>query len=304
MVRKFLKFIGFIFCLFILALAIFLLPPHWQTRKIAPELPGKETIQALSNMPDGPVSLSYIITSTQHTPRGTLGHASFIVQWEDGKIFMVDAGMDQSGAKDFAKLMEKVANGGDGVIFGDVAGLLGSSAKRVGGIAFTHLHNDHTQGVTAFCEARKASAEDISVYKTGLQDKFHNFNTKESADIIEKSCLQPGLLSNGIVKSVDGFPGLGMAEIGGHTPGSTLFVIAMDDHIWLLSGDTTNTKIDLLEDNGKGFVYSYLLVPENTAQTRKLRRWLAALDADENISVIVSHDLAALEASGLKPFAP
>ena len=302
--RKFLKFIGFIFVCAVLALAIFLLPPHLQTRKIAPDLPSKDTMQALLNVPGGPVSLSYIITSTQQTPRGTLGHASFIVQWGDGRIFMVDAGMNQSGAKDFAKLMEKIANGGDTEIFGNVAGLLGTSAKQVGGMAFTHLHNDHTQGVTAFCAARDSVAKDILVYQTGLQNEFHNFNTKEGADIIKNSCLQPGLLSSGIVKNVDGFPGLGMIEIGGHTPGSTLFVIAVDDHIWLLSGDTTNTKIDLLDNNGKGFVYSYLLVPENTAQTKKLRLWLATLDADDDISVVVSHDLAALEASGLKPFAP
>jgi hypothetical protein len=44
-------------------------------------------------------------------------------------------------------------------------------------------------------------------------------------------------------------------------------------------------------------------VPEDVGRTEKLRRFLAALDTADDITVIVSHDLAALAASGLPEWA-
>jgi glyoxylase-like metal-dependent hydrolase (beta-lactamase superfamily II) len=103
--------------------------------------------------------------------------------------------------------------------------------------------------------------------------------------------------------TIDQFPGLGVVALGGHTPGSTLFAVASQGKLWLFSGDTTNSKADLLDDRGKNFVYSTFLVPENTDRTAALRAWLRDLDAKPDIEVIVSHDLDALEASDLEPYA-
>ena len=52
-----------------------------------------------------------------------------------------------------------------------------------------------------------------------------------------------------------------VGRIGGHTPGSTLFAVADGGRLLLFTGDITNSKADILENRGKGFVYSYLLVP-------------------------------------------
>jgi glyoxylase-like metal-dependent hydrolase (beta-lactamase superfamily II) len=100
----------------------------------------------------------------------------------------------------------------------------------------------------------------------------------------------------------DRFPGLGIVELGGHTPGSTLFAVASENRLWLFSGDTTNSKADLLDNKGKGFLYSTILVPENTARTQALRSWLAGLDANHDVTVVVSHDLADIEASGMAQY--
>ena len=97
--------------------------------------------------------------------------------------------------------------------------------------------------------------------------------------------------------------GLGIAGLGGHTPGSTMFAVAVNGRLWLFSGDTTNSKADLLSDTGKGFLYSYLMVPEDTARTGELRRWFAGLDAKADMQVVVSHDLADIEASDLRRWA-
>ena len=91
--------------------------------------------------------------------------------------------------------------------------------------------------------------------------------------------------------------------MGGHTPGSTLFAASVEGRLWLFSGDITNTMVNLQRNTGKGFIYSNLLVPENTNRTGALRLWLRDLDAQDDISVVVSHDLEALMETGMQPFA-
>lgn len=291
--------------LIILVPLFILLTAHIQTRRISPALPAPENIAALIAKPDGPISLSYVLTSSQLTSKGVLGHPVFIAQWADGHMFMIDIGMDKKGAEKFAELLKKMYGGKDPHIYGSALDLIGPTAANIQGIGFTHLHIDHTQGVGAFCAARaKNERPSIAAYLTQLQKSKHNFNTKEGAKIIRKSCLKDGHMNTGNIMSIDGFPGLSAVQLAGHTPGSTLYILNVDNHFWLLSGDIAATKMQLLDNHGKGFLYSYVMVPENTKQTEKLRLWLAGLDARGNMSVIVSHDLEALEKSGLKPFQP
>ena len=79
--------------------------------------------------------------------------------------------------------------------------------------------------------------------------------------------------------------------MGGHTPGSTLWAVAVDDKVLLFSGDITNSKHKLDADEGKGFLYSFIFVPEDTARTAELRAWLRELDAKPEFSVVVAHDI-------------
>jgi glyoxylase-like metal-dependent hydrolase (beta-lactamase superfamily II) len=298
-----------VFLGFVLFLAIVLVPPHIQTRQIAPSLPNKSDILALGMAGDGPNQLSYILTANQDVPRygpnGKLGHSTFVAEWPNGDIFMVDTGMDKDGSDKFSALMKKIAKASDAQFNGPVSELLGAAAARIRGMGFTHLHIDHTQGLSSFCKAHDQNKHpDILVFQTQSQQAKHNFNTKEGAEIVRTSCLTPGALLDGPIKTSEAFPGLGIIPVGGHTPGSTIYIVPTPDHIWILSGDTTSTRDHLIHDRGKGFLYSYIMVPENTAQTKRLRHWLVELDKDENISVIVSHDAAALAQSGLPVFTP
>lgn len=271
----------------VLAVAAFLVPPHLQTRRIAPALPSAAELLALRDVADGPVSIESVLVASQEAPRGTIGHSVFLARWADGRAFMIDAGMDRAGAADFAALLTRLMGAGEARFYGDAAEQLGPRVRDVRGVGFTHLHIDHTQGVGAFCAARGPGA---AVYQTRWQAEEHNFNTTEGAGIIRDSCLEPRRLDGEGLVPVEGFPGLGAVALGGHTPGSTLFAVAVNGKLWLFSGDTTNTKANLLGDVGKGFLYSFVLVPENTARTAELRRWLAALDARDDITVVVSHD--------------
>ena len=294
------KILGGALVVGLLLIAIYLVPPHLQIRSVEPALPSADDLRALLTVEEGPVRLRYVNTSSQKLPAGRLGHTVFILEWADGKTFMIDAGMDREQAIEFGRLMESALGAEEAVSHGTIAQLLGADAMRVEGVAFTHLHIDHTQGVEPFCEKRGSGA---SVYQTSWQKDLLNFNTTEAAEIVKSSCLLEGEMTGDTIKRIDGYPGLGIVALGGHTPGSTLFAVAADGRLWILSGDIANSKADLRNDVGKGFLYSYLLVPENTGRTRELRGWLMGLDVNEDMTVLVSHDLPDIESSGLVEFA-
>lgn len=283
----------------LLAAALLVVPAHVQTRRIAPPLPDTDDLLALLSEPDAPVRVEYLTIASQDASLGTLGHTVFLVRWADGRSFAIDAGMDRESAAEFAELLQMMWGAGEGHFHGDLGEQLGEDAANVAGVGFTHLHIDHTQGLGTFCAVRGPGA---AVYQTRWQAEEHNFNTTEGAEIVETSCLERRpLVGQALLRSND-FPGLGVVALGGHTPGSTLFAVAAGGRLWLFSGDTTNTKASIRDDVGKPFLYSYVLVPENTARTSELRRWLAELDAREEFTVIVSHDLDDIRSSGLPAY--
>ena len=93
-----------------------------------------------------------------------------------------------------------------------------------------------------------------------------------------------------------------MISAGGHTPGSTVYAAKIEGYTWLFSGDITNSKQDLLSNTPKALWYSTLMVPESRKRLDTLRQWLANIDQLPNRQVVVSHDLDALQKSGLARF--
>lgn len=277
----------------VLALAVFLLPQHWQVRSTNTPIPAIAQLLQIDST-GGPVALHYINTSEQVWAGGDLVHSVFVLEWPDGRLLLVDAGMRREQAVAFANML-----GGEGVVHGNVGQLLGQSAQRVAGIAFTHLHIDHTEGVVALCDAVESRP---LLLQTPLQAQEHNFHTKEGAQILRDSCLRPDVLRGDNLLTSASFPGLAIIPVGGHTPGSTVFAVWVQGQLYVLSGDITNAKPDLLADRGKGWVYSNLLVPEDTQRTAQLRHWLRSLAEHEDITVVVSHDLQDIRSSGLPEF--
>jgi glyoxylase-like metal-dependent hydrolase (beta-lactamase superfamily II) len=268
----------------LLAVVALLVPAHLQIQGVEPDLPSEGQLRELLDVADGPVRVSYIATSSQFP----MGHTSVMVEWADGRLMMIDAGMDEAAAREFAELVNMAFDRGEPAIHGTISELLGDDIERVQAVGFTHLHIDHTQGVLNFCESRGAGAAAV---QTQYQINEQNFNTEEGAEIIAASCLESLQLEGDGLIAVPGFPGVAVFPLGGHTPGSSLFAVADGERLLLLSGDITNSKEDVLSDQDKGFVYSYLIVPENTDRTTQLRRWLRDLDSQSDIEVVVSHDL-------------
>ena len=290
--RLFLKIAATLVALALFVAAYVLVSAHIQVRCVSSPLPSSDELYRSVQSLNGPVDVRYIITSSQTLARGDISHISIIIEWANGKRFVIDTGMDAAQAEGFAKLMSKIdASAGEVTIYGTISELLGSSIVDVDGVGFTHLHIDHTQGISDFCKARGDGAVSL---QTTSQKKLHNFNTAEGADLVSNSCLETGLF---VVDSDDGlyhsdrFPGLVAYELGGHTPGSTLWAVGLGEKILLFSGDITNDKASIDDNRPKPAVYSYVLVPEDIKRTEQLRTWLKRLGDDERFSVIVSHDL-------------
>ncbi|MFK8050178.1 MAG: MBL fold metallo-hydrolase [Halioglobus sp.] len=280
-------FLGILLILMAL-LAMFLLPQHLQIRQVNPPLPSEQSLRGLLEVPSRPTDVRYLTTSTQEGGIGLLSHNSVLIEWPNGDMVMIDAGMDAEAAVEFGELLKSMGPAEDVTVLGEIGQMLGSDISRVKAVGFTHLHIDHTQGLVNFCQAR---GEGALALQTGYQHKLQNFNTEEGAVIISRSCLKADIRDGDGLIEFDRFPGLAMYPLGGHTPGSTLFVVAHGDRLLLFSGDITNNKADILNDQGKGFLYSYLFVPENTARTGQLRDWLRSLNQQDDIEVVVSHDL-------------
>ena len=291
-----LRIISSVVILAIITAAVVLIPAHIQVRGVTPKLPSQEELFAItksSNVLSGPSKLSYVLTSSQSLARGQISHISILVEWNNGKRFLIDAGMNQQEAENFAKLLQKMdPSAGRVTVNGTISELLGPDIKNVEGVGFTHLHIDHTQGIKNFCDARGPGAV---LLQTPSQQELHNFNTAEGANLVSNSCLKRVAFSSGDNENLyqsKQFPGIAAYELGGHTPGSTLWVVALGDKVFLFSGDITNDMASINHDTSKSKLYSYFLVPENTKRTTELRKWLKTLDQNNQISVIVSHDLA------------
>jgi glyoxylase-like metal-dependent hydrolase (beta-lactamase superfamily II) len=297
--RRLSMILGALIALGLLGVALLVVPALVQVRAVEPPLPEEDALRSLLAIENGPIRLRYVNTSSQQMPGNVLGHTVFLAEWDNGDVFMIDTGMDRAHAVDFGEMLETALGAEKAEPHGSIAELLGADVERVAGVAYTHLHIDHSQGTVPFCEARGSGA---SVFQTEWQETIHNFNTEEGAAIVADSCLSRGDLQGQTIETTNRFPGLGIVGLGGHTPGSTLFAVPVAGHLWIFSGDITNSKRDLLDDVPKAWIYSNLMVPEHVERNADLRRWLAGLDALPDMTVVVSHDLTDIEASGMMRF--
>ena len=271
----------------------FLWSVHSQVGGVSPDLPSADVLLAVRH-DEGPVGVRVLTTSEQQMPVGELSHNAVRLEWPDGRSFLIDAGMDAVAAASFGEMVTMMSPGAEAVVHhGTVPDILSAEAvRRIAGVGFTHLHIDHVQGLVALCDAHAGLIRGV---QTDDQRVQHNFNTSEGAGLIESSCLERVELPGKHLTPVPGFPGLAAISLGGHTPGSTLWVAALPEVVLLFSGDITNTMEEVMNDQPKPWLYSNVLVPENTARTGEIRRWLRQLQLDQAFSVVVSHDLASYD---------
>jgi glyoxylase-like metal-dependent hydrolase (beta-lactamase superfamily II) len=297
----------------ILAAAVILIPAHLQIRRVDPPLPEVAALLGSVDVPNGPTRVRYVNSATQGTADGRdMGHIAFVLDWEDGRRFVIDLGMEHDVAVEFGKPLETLLDSDPVIPKGSVADQMGDGVATVRGVAFTHLHHDHTQGVVAFCRAHQSSnGGALPIHQTPFQFEQRNHTTDMGYVFIEEArslpgsmgCSTPTRLDDGPIESIHpipGFPGLVAIPAGGHTPGSTLFLARIDERYWLFSGDVTNTRKELVANLPKAAIYSLLIVPEDTDRTERMRIWLRGLDERPDLTVVVSHDLTALEETPIR----
>jgi glyoxylase-like metal-dependent hydrolase (beta-lactamase superfamily II) len=297
--RRIAKGLGWIVLAILVTLGGFLAEAHWEIRRISPALPDRRALAAKLDVAGGPVSIHFVNTATQRSKpgRGTIGHPSFRLEWPDGRVFLIDVGMDAAGAEAFGRGMELLLGSDPIEPHGSLAQQLDETVGDVQGIAFTHLHSDHTQGLTALCEAL---GRGVDVFQNPWQSVRGNYTTSPGRNDLESAgCARTAALGAGPVFALPGFPGLVAVAAGGHTPGSTVYFARVGDLIWVLAGDISNFRDALLENRPKPRAYSLLVTPEAPIQLESLRRGLAEFNALPEFTVLVSHDIDAIVASGM-----
>jgi glyoxylase-like metal-dependent hydrolase (beta-lactamase superfamily II) len=302
-VRRLLAGIGWALLLLVAVAAGFLAEAHWEIRGLVPVLPDRGALAALADAADGPVAVSTLNTASQRGPgRPTMAHPAFVLEWADGRLFLIDTGMDRAGALAFGAPMELLIGSEPIEPHGPPAEQLGDAARRVAGVAFTHLHHDHTGGLASLCVAVGRS---LPVFQTPWQADRGNYTTRLGrTQLAAAGCARPERLAGGPLQPVPGFPGLAALPVGGHTPGSTVYFAHVKGHTWIFSGDVTNFRQALLDNRPKERVYSLLVTPEAPEPLETLRVWLAALDREPGFTVVVSHDADALAETGPPPWTP
>ncbi|HTO54020.1 MAG TPA: MBL fold metallo-hydrolase [Myxococcota bacterium] len=288
---------------------------------LTPPLPSVPEVLAFDPSSDLPVRLSWINTASQRMPRAGVLESSldpnpkspyilsipaFVLEWSDGRIFLVDLGMDAQSAIDFGKLTEIVMGGKRVEPHGTVVEQLGDAVSRVAGVSFTHEHVDHTTGALELC---RAHPQPMKLFLDKLWIDSSNYTTRPGLEILAKAkCLARHTLEGGPLIAIPGFPGLGFFAAAGHTPGSQVFVAHVRDgdgegvKTWILAGDIANNIDGIRQNIPKPSIYSMFVVPESTVRLDLLRRFLGSLERDHGVGIVVSHDELALEASGIPKF--
>jgi glyoxylase-like metal-dependent hydrolase (beta-lactamase superfamily II) len=285
-------------CVGIVVLAVTLLPAHLQVRSVETVIPALGLLdEALDAIPAEryPREIHFINTATQAGALGEISHIAVLLRWSDGNAFLIDTGMNEQEAVDFGKPFQYLGASATEA-FGPVEEQLGDAVDSIRGIGFTHLHSDHTAGISRICSALTTPA---TVFKTSAQNTLHNLHTEEGQKLINDSACPVALLPQSTPAAIPGFPGLLVLPAGGHTPGSTIFATRMGGETWIFAGDIANSMADIHDNRSKGVLYSYLLVPEHTKVLENWRIWLAQQTAQQYVQVLVTHDIDAYRSSGL-----
>jgi glyoxylase-like metal-dependent hydrolase (beta-lactamase superfamily II) len=293
---------------------------HYHISQFNPPMPTPADVLASAQVgvEDFPVRISYINTASQAMPRSVvldsridpkpelsyvMSHPVFVLEWSDGRIFLVDAGLAEDVSVSFGKTSEMV--GAEQLVFlGSVGTRLGERLMDVGGIGFTHQHTDHTSGAASICEPGLR----IDLYHTSQQWSQTNSNTRESNKQLRVlQCFDhQSLQADESLIPVPGYPGLKIIYAAGHTPGGQMFAAHVAGsggvRTWVMTGDVVNHGDGIRYNISKPPWYSWLLIPENLQQLDNVRQYLKVLDGQPSIDLLVSHDQLQIEESGIPAF--
>jgi len=301
------------------AVGILLALAHLEIRSRDPSLPSDAEVLALAAAPDRPDRVAWQLTSSQALPRRqvldpavdpgpdapyVMSHPSFGLGWADGRLLLVDLGMEREAALAFGRPLEWLG-AAPAEFHAGAAAALGPAAARVAGVLFTHLHTDHVEGVVALCAGR--SGAPLAVFQTPAQAELTNYTTRPGRALLERAgCVAPRRLPEAALAAVPGFGGVGVVDAAGHTADSQVVLAVLEGAAGgrrlAFTGDVANHVEGIRKDVGKPPAYRWLVVPESEERLGRVRRWLRHLEADLGFELLVAHDRTQLESLGLPAF--
>lgn len=301
----------------VLAVATLLISAHRAIERERAPLPDAAALDRFASAPAGdlPVRLRWIDTASQPMPRSAvldpngdpapdepyvMSHPAFVLEWADGRLLLIDAGMRRDAALEFGQPLEALGGAEPIVPHASAAEVLGAELARVGGILFTHLHTDHVEGVLGMCAPERTKP--LAAFMTTAQMERANHTTRPGVAMLDETpCLERVRLSETTLREVPGFPGVAVIDAGGHTPGSQIILarVATGDgeRLYAFAGDTVNHLDGVRHDVPKPYLYRLLIVPESDERQAELRQFLAGLEHERGYVVLVSHDQRALAAA-------
>ncbi len=316
-VRRLVRGLVVLVLLAVAAVAGLLLWTHWLVQREHAPLPLVADVIDLGKVQDLPIKVSVIETAHQPMPRSSvldpnrdpkpqapyvMTHPAFVVEWSDGRLLLIDTGLTRQGAIEFGDLIQRFGGAGPIEPLKTTAAALGDAAARVKGVVFTHLHIDHVDGLRELCPR---VGHGVKVFMTAPQLDVWTFTTSEGMRVVEDAgCTERVRIGGQPLLTLDGFPGVGVIAAGGHTPGSQIVAVAVQDpsgspKLYLFAGDTTNAIDGVREDISKPLLYRMVMVPEDDDRLGELRRYLHAFEKDYGFTVVVSHDGGHLKDVGL-----
>jgi glyoxylase-like metal-dependent hydrolase (beta-lactamase superfamily II) len=318
--KRALRLIAFALAALLLVLVVFLVRAHRQIAAIDPPLPDVAALRAFAEAPDLPDRLSVWNSASQTAPRRfvlepsrdpdpsqpyVMSHPSFVLEWADGRVLLVDAGMDAEQARVFARPFEAVGAGAvttHGSIAERLAPALGD---RPLAITFTHLHTDHVGGAVGLCASLPSGAR-VRLFQTPAQMDVVNYTTAPGHALVEKAgCLAAERVADAPVVALPDRPGAFVIHAAGHTPGSQIVGAWVRDDAgvrgYLFAGDAANAIDGIRRDVPKPWAYQTFLVPENEARLTRVRALLREAEA-AGMTVAIAHDERHLATTGIASF--
>ena len=203
MLKRLFKWSAGVIAALLVALFLALVWVHRDIRSIRPPLPALADVVAPSDvdMSAWPIRIRYINTASQPMPRGlvlasskdptperayVLSHVSFALEWADGRLFLIDTGMPRDTAIAFGKPSE-VLGAEVTRAHGSVSEQIGREVRQLAGVAFTHLHTDHTSGLADLCS--QLPGQQLMVFQAPLQFERVNYTTSPGREhLANASC--------------------------------------------------------------------------------------------------------------------
>ncbi|MDG2050817.1 MAG: MBL fold metallo-hydrolase, partial [Myxococcota bacterium] len=302
----------------LLASGLFLLKAHFDLSQERTPLPQANWI--IDRLNDetrpGPVAAYWINTASQSTSLPTvmasdsespvdesfiMGFPAFLLEWADGRLLLIDVGMDEATARSFGAPLETLGLAEPMQPRLSVAESMGPDLNRIQGIVFTHLHIDHVAGLSALCQGLQHRAP---VFMSDAQALRPNFLTEEGTDLVKSApCVDIDRSVAAPMTPLSNFPGVWIVPAAGHTPGSQIIIARVDSgeeiRDLVFVGDIVNAAQAIEINRGKPLLYRTFLVPEDEERQNSLRQFIRSLQTLHGFQAIASHDQSVLETSGL-----